>query len=121
MGRPKNPSGTFSGVPRVIKQKGRVAGFEFMRDFVLDNWDTLKSQANPYSMLKLALESDRHALFAEVAELRKQGKIEQEMVAELSDYLKGNIDSAPDSTGERVNLSFGNTASNSLSETEEEE
>lgn len=100
----KKASGTFAHIPDVIREQGRVKGFEELRDYTLLNWDTLKGQINPYSAIKLALEADRHALFAEVAELRKQGDKAVELTGELQDYLKGKVDVAPDSTGERVSI-----------------
>lgn len=95
---------TFAHIPVIIRESGRVAGFEALRDYALEHWDTLKGQINPYSALKFALEADRHALFAEVAELRKQGNQAAELSGELSEYLQGRVDVAPDATGERATI-----------------
>lgn len=100
----QSPRGTFAHIPEIIAREGRVKGFEELRDYTLIHWETLKGQINPYSAIKLALEADRHALFAEVAELRKQGDKAVELSGELQDYLKGNVDVAPDATGDRANI-----------------
>lgn len=100
----------FSNVTGTIRKQGRVKGFEALRDFALDNWEFLKGHMNPYSVIKLALESDRHALFAEIAEMRKQGKFDVELYHDLSDFLKGKVDMAPDSTGEKVNIAPADTS-----------
>ncbi len=110
MGRPKKVRGAFSKIPQVIKAKGRVAGFEAMRDYALDNWEFLKGHMNPYSAIKLALEADRHALFSEIAEMRKQGKFDVELYHDLSDFLKGKVDFAPDSSGEKAEIGPVDTA-----------
>lgn len=104
MGRPKKIRGAFSKIPEVIRKEGRVKGFEALRDFALDNWEFLKGNMNPYSAIKLALEADRHALFAEIAEMRKQGKFDVELYHDLSDFLKGKVDFSPDSSGEKVDI-----------------
>jgi len=112
MARPKKVRGAFSKIPEVIRKEGRVKGFEALRDFALDNWEFLKGNMNPYSAIKLALEADRHALFSEIAEMRKQGKFDVELYHDLSDFLKGKVDFSPDSAGEKVDIpqpSIGST------------
>lgn len=104
MAKKRKAGSTFGHIADEIRQHGRVSGFETFRDYVLENWDNLKGEINPYSAIKLALEIDRHALFSEVAELRKQGDKAAELSGELQDYLRGKIDMAPDSTGERAEI-----------------
>lgn len=85
----KNP---FAHIPRVIKEEGRIRGFEEMRDTILRNWSSpALERMNAYSAIKAVLESDRHALFAGVAEA-KTGKESDEKWAKFQDYLEGKVE-----------------------------
>jgi len=97
-------AGMFSDVPKVIRKKGRVAGFTHLRDRILDKWEILAAKANAYSLLKLAIEADRHAMFAQVAETKAKDSYDTELYRGLSDYLAGKVDAAPDATGKYAEI-----------------
>lgn len=92
--------GVFADVPEIIAEQGRVKGFEQMRDRTLSNWEVLSSRLNPYSALKLVIEFDRHAMFAEVAEAKTKGAFNQELWKEYQDYLHGKVEVVPSPAGE---------------------
>jgi hypothetical protein len=46
----------------------RVRGFEQLRDTLLTEWVALSTRIPLHALLKLVLETDRHALYAMVAE-----------------------------------------------------
>src|SRR5687767_15000966 len=85
----------FKNIPKIIKKKGRVAGFERMRDMALGEWEVLAAKMNPYSALKLAIELDRHAMFAEVAAEKQKGSFDRQLWDNFQDYLHGKVDAAP--------------------------
>jgi hypothetical protein len=91
-----SPAGFFRDIPKTIAEKGRVKGFEALRDKVLTDWETLSGFCNAYSLLKLAIESDRHAMFAAVAEEKARGAFDREIWERYQDYLHGNVDVLPD-------------------------
>lgn len=82
----------FNSIPKLIKRKGRVAGFEKMRDMALADWEVLCGKMNPYSALKLAIEFDRHAMFAEVAAEKSKGAFDRDLWNQYQDYLHGKIE-----------------------------
>lgn len=86
----------FRKIPGLIKRKGRVAGFEAMRDMSLGEWEVLSAKMNPYSALKLAIEFDRHAMFAEVASEKAKGSFDRSLWDSFQDYLHGKVESVPD-------------------------
>jgi len=89
------PLRMFSEIPDLIREGGRVAGFERLRDMALEDWEVLCAKMNPYSALKLAIEFDRHAMFAEVASEKNRGQFDRELWANFQDYLHGNVEVAP--------------------------
>lgn len=93
---PPASGGFFAEIPQIIASKGRVRGFEAIRDRVLTHWESLSRICNPYSLLKLAIESDRHALFAVVAEEKARGAFDRDLWERYQDYLHGNVDIVPD-------------------------
>ncbi len=85
----------FEKIPKLIKRKGRVAGFERLRDMALEDWETLSAKMNPYSALKLAIEFDRHAMFAEVAQEKNKGAFDRDLWEKFQTYLQGGVQAAP--------------------------
>lgn len=97
-----NPAGSeptplkrFAKIPKLIAKKGRVAGFEKLRDMSLEDWEQIAAIMNPYSALKLAIEFDRHAMFAEVAAERAKGTFDRELWDNFQQYLRGDVAAAP--------------------------
>lgn len=88
--------GFFADIPEVIQEEGRVKGFERMRDKIFLDWETLSQRCNPYSLLKLAIESDRHAMFSQIAEEKAKGTFDKDLWLKYQDYLSGNVDVVPD-------------------------
>lgn len=60
----------FETIPDVMKSGGRVEGFEALRDLILANWRDLAREFDIplHALLKLVLETDRHAIFALMSE-----------------------------------------------------
>lgn len=87
---------SFEDVPNIMEAKGRVSGFEAMRDMILSNWRALAAEYEiPLpALLKLVLETDRHALFAAMAE-EKMGdadRSKQKKWAWFQEFLEGKVD-----------------------------
>lgn len=91
-----DPLRLFADIPDVIRAKGRVRGFEALRDRLLEDWETLAGTCNPYNLLKLAIEADRHAMFSAVSEEKNRGSFDRELWERYQDYLHGNVDVVPD-------------------------
>ena len=90
--KPEKP--LFEHFPKVFKKKGRVGAFEDLRDTLLANWETMMSKGmNAYSVIKLVIETDRHAMFAEVQQDKKRQQFDQNVWAEFQDYLHGGVGS----------------------------
>ena len=85
----------FGEIPGLIKDSGRVVGFERMRDITLERWEELSARMNPYSVLKLAIESDRHAMFSQLAEEKTKAGFDRSYYDKFQNYLAGNVDIAP--------------------------
>lgn len=88
-----SPAPLFETVPAVMERGGRVAGFEALRDLLLNNWQVLAASYNIplQGLLKLVLETDRHALFAAISE-EKLGDADQSKHKRLKafqEYLEG--------------------------------
>lgn len=93
MAEPGTPR--FRVVTEMIREQGRVSGFEKGRDILLDGFEDLAKTIAPYAVLKLALEYDRHALFSKMAE-GKVGDVDaKEAYSGLQSYLSGATDFAP--------------------------
>lgn len=84
--------GLFADLPRRIRRKGRVAGFERMRDRLMAGYEQFAGAEGRYKALKAILEVDRHAMFAEVAASRDQGQTDQKTYERFQAYLAGEID-----------------------------
>ena len=91
------PPGMLAEVPGVIAKSGRVAGYEHLRDRLLADWEQFIARGvNPYSALKLVIEMDRHAMFADVQAEKKRGHFHEKMWEDFQSYLRGEVDAAPD-------------------------
>ena len=87
----------FEAFPKVFKKKGRVQGFEDLRDTLLANWETMMNKGmNAYSIIKLVIETDRHAMFAEVQADKRKAQFDQKVWEEFQDYLQGGVAPADD-------------------------
>lgn len=85
----------FETIPAKLAE-GRVEGFESLRDTLLANWRSLATEFEiPLpQLLKLVLETDRHALFAALSE-EKLGDASQAKIRahkQFQDYLHGEVD-----------------------------
>src|SRR5947209_512981 len=96
----------FGKIPKLIKGKGRAAGFVELRDMLLKDWEGMSARMNPYSAFKLILETDRHAMFAEVAAEKQKGTFDRELWDQFRDYLHGSVEAAPD-TGATPEVAAG--------------
>lgn len=92
---PIKRKGMFSRIPKTIRKKGRAKGFEKIRDMVLINWEMLSAVSNPLATIKLVLEIDKHAMFAEVAAEKAKGSFDKGLWDEYRDYLQGKIELPP--------------------------
>lgn len=95
----------FSEVPATFKAEGRVAGFEAIRDMILSNWRDLVAEFEiPLpTLLKLVLETDRHALFAAISE-EKLGDASDAKLGRykwFQGFLEGEIDIPPSPAGNK--------------------
>lgn len=88
--------GRFAPVVRTIQKSGAPAGWRKGRDICLRDWESLKDDGmNAYAVLKLAIEMDRHAMFAEVAADKSRNKYDEAAYAEYQRYLGGETENAP--------------------------
>jgi len=79
-------------IPKVIRRKGRVRGFEALRDKLLTDTEAmLASGLSLYNVIKLVIELDRHALFAGVQEEKQRGKFDTTKYDEMQKYLEGEV------------------------------
>lgn len=94
---PLSPKELFETVPGVMQTRGRVEGFEALRDLLLANWRDLAAGYNIplHALLKLVLETDRHALFAMLSEekLGDADRAKQGRYKWFQQYLEGEVDS----------------------------
>ena len=87
----------FEAFPKVFKKKGRVQGFEDLRDTLLANWEMMMNKGmNAYSIIKLVIETDRHAMFAEVQADKRKAQFDNKVWEEFQDYLQGGVAPADD-------------------------
>jgi hypothetical protein len=92
-GKTRKPRGKFAKVPKIIRIKGRSAGFVSMRDKMLKDWEFFATAArNPLAVLKTIIELDRHAMFSEV-QASKQSTFNDEQYIKFQKYLEGDVDS----------------------------
>lgn len=92
---PKTPvklENFFVLVPSLIAQEGRIKGFEKLRDLILEHWEEFGPSTSPFAAIKMALETDRHALFAQVAEGKTKATELDTRWKEYQQYLKGEVD-----------------------------
>lgn len=82
----------FSKIPKIISRKGRSKGFESLRDLILKEHPLI---GNPIQAIQLALQADRHALFAEVATSKIQASFDKELWSKWQDFLHGKTDVIP--------------------------
>ena len=108
----------FQSIPAILHKQGRIEGFEALRDALLEHVDELSS--NPLAVIKMVLETDRHALFAQVAEEKARLKRDVEAYDEFRRYLAGDIDSLVESPPP-IPMQAAKTPKLIETETEEEE
>ncbi len=88
----------FESVPATMGRRGRVEGFESLRDLLLTNWQALSSAYGIplHALLKLVLETDRHALFAMMAEEKLGDSMNTKNKAQrwFQDYLGGDVETS---------------------------
>ena len=93
---PKPVEANFEIVPDVMRRRGRVEGFEALRDLLLEHWQGLAREYNIplQALLKLVLETDRHALFAALSEekLGDADQAKQRRWTWYQQYLTGAVD-----------------------------
>ena len=82
-------------IPGKLHDNGRVAGFEALRDELLTNWRTLLDFIPLPALVKLVLETDRHALFSLVAEAKLSDRFDREKWDSFQEYLRGEVSEPP--------------------------
>ncbi len=92
---PAKLSAAIRGIPDEIRSGGRVAGFEALRDALLAHWPDLVRVMSPAAVIKAILETDRHAVFAQVAEEKARERFDLEAWRQFQDWLRGRIDVPP--------------------------
>lgn len=90
--------GRFAPVVDLFHAEGRPAGWSRMRDVLLGGYEAMKQDMQAAVILKLAIDCDRQALFAEVAESKDRAGDDQKMYQWFQDYLQGTTDVAPAAT-----------------------
>ena len=85
----------FAPVVRTIRELGRVAGFELARDTILEHYEQL-DEIPAAIRLKLAIELDRHAMFAATFGSKQEGGAGD--WRGLQEYLSGPADPMPQTT-----------------------
>lgn len=78
-----------------IHSNGRVKGFERARDTLFSAFEVFSQAMPAYSVLKLCLEMDRHAMFCEVHAERQRAAADANVWGEYQKYLAGETDVAP--------------------------
>ena len=83
----------FERTPGELAERGRVAGFEHLRNELLRHWRVLHREYHiPLAaLLKLVLETDRHILFAQLATLKlgDADSLRQQQWRWFREYLRG--------------------------------
>jgi len=85
----------FAPVVKTIREHGRPAGFALARDLVLENYEQL-DEIPAAVRLKLAIEFDRHSMFAETFGMKQSGKDGD--WTELQAYLNFTTEAIPQTT-----------------------
>jgi hypothetical protein len=80
----------FSKVIQSLKEKGSAAGFQQLRDFLLENYKDLKSDMGAGNIVTLAINCDKHSMFARIAEGKAQTKKDQQDLLDFQKYLQGS-------------------------------
>lgn len=88
VGSPMNP---FIGAISVLRRSG-PEGFRKLRDILIDRYMELKNEFGAANVIKLALECDRHAIFATMAIGKQQTKVDETLWRNYQAYLRGEID-----------------------------
>jgi hypothetical protein len=82
---------SFESIAKELDKKGSAAGFRRLRNFLLTNFHTLKSEFSPLGLMNLVISCDKHAVFAEMSE-EKTKKDDQIRWKLFQDYLAGKMD-----------------------------
>ena len=90
-----DPDHLWRQIPAIIREFGRSDGFQAARDLIFHHWDKLRANMPGYSALKLAIEFDRHAMFAEIATERAKGRYDQTLWGQYQSYLSGEVAESP--------------------------
>lgn len=85
----------WSPVARTIREQGRTAGFEAARDKCFEDFELLSQRVAPYAVLKLAIEFDKHALYADLVATKERGKEDASAWDAYQRYLSGAVDVVP--------------------------
>lgn len=85
----------FRGIVSTIKKQGEVAGFRQLRDRLLLDYEQLGEPLG--TVLKLALESSKHALMVELHEAKNSGG-DAKKYEEFQRYLHGQTELPPTPT-----------------------
>lgn len=90
-----DPDHLWRAIPGIIRDYGRSHGYQAARDLIFHHWNQLRGNMPGYSALKLAIEFDRHAMFAEVASERAKGRYDTSLWSQYQMYLSGEVAESP--------------------------
>lgn len=85
----------FEGAVARLARDGRVKGFEQLRDELLTHWRWLAHYRDPLAIIKTVLETDRHALFAQLSEQKAADKFQLDAWRAFQKYLEGEVSEPP--------------------------
>jgi hypothetical protein len=87
--------GRFGRAVDLLHSDGRAAGFAAVRDELLEKYEVLKDDIPAAALIKLAIDADRHALFAEMAADKARGRDDVSLYDWFQRYLRGETDEVP--------------------------
>jgi hypothetical protein len=82
----------FGEVAGLLRDGNPARGFARAAEILLENFETLTKQIQPYAILKLAIETHKHALFCEVAQDKARTQHDAAAFAAYQAYLAGETD-----------------------------
>lgn len=88
-------AGRLSHLVTILRQDGRAEGWAAVRDLLFDRYEVLKKEVPTATLIKLAIDLDKHALFCEMAADKGRLGKDQDAYAWFQSYLRGERDDAP--------------------------
>lgn len=85
-------------------RKSSPEGFRKLRDMLLERYDQMKKELGAANTIKLAIECDRHAIFAGMAASKEQDRGEEALWRNFQAYLRGEVPDYEKSGGRQVGV-----------------